>query len=376
VRDPRLDALRGACLVAMTAAHLTCCVGPLWVLTHPLLVVDAALGFVAVSGAVLGVTARRARQTAAARTARLWRRAARLWAAHLVLLTVGYLLRDATGEPSFLRDPDELGGWWVLLRDSALLLHVDVHLDVLPLYVLLLLLTPLALWGLQSEQTPALLLAAAAVWALTLVHGPPPLPGATGTFGWTGWQLPFVLGLAAGWHADRLRALPHRPRWTGGAALAVALIAALAHLDDRTALLPAWTVEGLDTLFAKAPPGPGAVLLLPACAVVGYATVTALRASRLVAGLALLGRHSLRGYLLLTAVAVWLPPLWNAQGQLERSALAVATTAGLVASARRQERTRARVRARTTTSHSAAEEPPALPGRRGPRGPSPDGADR
>lgn len=98
MRDPGLDALRGACLVAMTAAHLACCVGPLWVLTHPLLVVDAALGFVAVSGAALGVTARRARQSAAARTARLWRRAAGLWAARLVLLTVGH--RCATSPAS------------------------------------------------------------------------------------------------------------------------------------------------------------------------------------------------------------------------------------------------------------------------------------
>lgn len=343
MRDLRLDALRGACLVAMTTAHLACCTGPAWVLTHPLLVVDAALGFVAVSGVVLGLTSRQRR-----RTGRLLRRAAGLYAAHLVLLVVGYALRDLTGQPAFLKDPDQLGGWPVLLRDSVLLLHTGTHLDILPLYVVLLLLAPLALRALAAGRTGALLAVAGTGWALTLLLGAPPLPAAGMTFGWTAWQLPFLLGVTAGWHADRLRALPHR-RWAVGASTAlVAAVATVAHLEDRTSLLTPAVADALATTFRKSPPGPGAMLLLPAAAVVAFAAASALRRTRLIALLALLGQHALSSYLLLTAVVVWLPPVWVAGPVWERTLLALSTLALLVLQARFRAARAARARAAPT----------------------------
>lgn len=361
-RDVSLDVLRGCFVVAMVMAHLACCSSPVYVLTHPLVWVDAALGFVALSGLVLGMVQRRLHErgtgpVAAARV--VWRRALLLYGAHLVLLSVGYALRAATGQPRFLVDPATAydGGWPELLLRSALLLHTDVHLDILPLYVVLLLLVPLAVLALRRGRAALLLAGSAVLWAATLALGSPAgLPGAAGGFGWTAWQLPFTAALVLGWHRAAVVAAlaPARRPLLAVAAVVTVAVGTTAHLADR---LPAGLEDLLTgTVFSKHPPGPGALVALPAAALTLHAVVEAARRRGVaLAWLSLLGRNGLAAYLLLTATVVWLPPLFYAGPWWQRSLLALATLGAAVLLARSLERRRA---ARRPGSQPPGSQPP------------------
>ena len=138
-RDPVLDALRGACVVSMVVAHLA----PdsvLYRVTHPLVWVDGAAGFIFFSGLVLGITqrARSAGVGGAACRRWLWQRAAVIYLAHVTLVVVALGLRAATAGPAFVPPPAEIGSPPAVVLAVLTLGLQPPFLDILPLYVVLL----------------------------------------------------------------------------------------------------------------------------------------------------------------------------------------------------------------------------------------------
>ena len=145
MRYPSLDALRGLALVAMASAHLTYVGGSSYVeqVTHAAAWVDGAFFFVALSGVVTGLVHRRlvARRGLRASSAKLVRRSALIYAVHvgLVVLTVS----AASIEPNLLHETptwSELGGGVAGMREILSLTLQPNFIDVLPMYVVFLLL--------------------------------------------------------------------------------------------------------------------------------------------------------------------------------------------------------------------------------------------
>ena len=315
-RDPVLDALRGACLVSMVVAHLA----PdsvLYRVTHPLVWVDGAAGFIFFSGLVLGITqrARSAGVGGAACRRWLWQRAAVIYLAHVTLVSVALGLRAATAGPAFVPAPAEIGPPPAVVLAVLTLGLQPPFLDILPLYVVLLI-GAVGLTELLRRDRGALCLALSlAVYIASQIRADLFTPG-DGRGGrvpwvWGAWQLLFVGGLVAGWHWRRgLRpwAVRHRRRLLAGcAALFTTLVVTAQTLPHsaRTADL----VAAVEAVFAKFPLRPGVPIYLVAAAVVGYAVVAGLRGrctDVLVHPLARLGARSLDCYvaLSLTQLAV------------------------------------------------------------------------
>src|SRR3954454_9734595 len=92
-RDTAIDALRGACIVSMTTAHLAAGSWP-YLFTHSAVFIDGAVGFVLLSGVMVGRTQRRIadRDGLLAGQRKLLRRIGVIYAAHLALCVVGFLV--------------------------------------------------------------------------------------------------------------------------------------------------------------------------------------------------------------------------------------------------------------------------------------------
>jgi hypothetical protein len=239
-RRPELDALRGLMLVLMTLTHVPTRVsGPLG---QPLGFVSAAEGFVVLSafmaGWVYSDLARRQGNGAMWRAFEL--RAMKIYLCQSALLiflfTVVAALGVRTDQPAinnlisfFLDDP------WRGLRSGLLLLYNPPLLDILPMYVLFMLLSPplLALamrrgWFVVVALSLALWLGAQFGLGQLLYEtvGAParlkvPL-NQTGAFEPLAWQFLWVFGLCAGAGGARFVRGQPIPRWLVGAALAVA----------------------------------------------------------------------------------------------------------------------------------------------------------
>jgi len=218
-RDLRLDLLRGFCVFAMVVDHIG---GQSWLATitgdnH--FFVSAAEGFVFISGLVLGmVSLKRVRRAGLASAIR----AALQRAAKLYVLTIALTLALAT----YVGALGLPWGWSIHSSDfpgvvlSVLTLHRTFTLtDVLALYTLLMLISPIALLLLASGGTLLLLLGSWGLWAAYQLHPdqvafPWALEGGTG-FPLPAWQLLFATGLVLGYHwqglTRRLRRLPRIP---------------------------------------------------------------------------------------------------------------------------------------------------------------------
>ncbi|MGH9548691.1 MAG: OpgC domain-containing protein, partial [Terriglobales bacterium] len=215
-RLPELDALRGLMLVGMTLTHLPTqashysnqCLG----------FVSWAEGFVLLSalltGRVYGGLFQRSPWRAVFN--RLWRRSAKLYGYHLALLAVAFTAVAAvavhTQKPALLGLLDfYLAHHALAVVTSLLLLYCPPLLDILPMYIVLLLLTPFLLgvgqrWGWKFVLLPSALLwltaqfgARAWVHSLLVQRAGFPIPVENlGAFNLLAWQFLWAFGLWAG----------------------------------------------------------------------------------------------------------------------------------------------------------------------------------
>lgn len=223
-----LDALRGLMLVLMTLTHMP----TMYSLPsgQPFGFVSAAEGFVFLSafmaGRVYGARARR--DGLPAMQAAFHERALKLYLCQLGLLLLAFTLI------AWLGVHNQQGGVTGLLEfffidpkaavvGAALLLHNPPLLDILPLYIALMLVSPwllrLALqrgWGVVLAVSALLWLAeqwglglALYEWAVGLSGLPIPYKD-MGAFHWFAWQALWVAGL---WMGARQQPLPRMPVW-------------------------------------------------------------------------------------------------------------------------------------------------------------------
>jgi len=267
-RRIEIDALRGLMLVTMTLTHL-----PTRLRLYsdqPFGFVSAAEGFVFLSAFVVAAGWSRQVATRGAHHAgqRLRARALRVYGHHLALLafafTVAATLAAAGGRPG-LRNL--LGFYFefpgVALLSGPLLLYQPPLLDILPMYVVFLALTPALLKWTERRGFGALWVASAALWLFAQCDGRAllhsglreltgvPLPlDALGAFDLLAWQLLWLAGLWAGaTRGERFQ----KPALFWVSVLAVAGFAFWRHklagftfdLGARAALLDKWHLGAL-----------------------------------------------------------------------------------------------------------------------------------
>ena len=223
-----LDALRGLMLVLMTLTHMP----TMFSLPsgQPFGFVSAAEGFVFLSACMAGrVYGQRARRDGlAAMQSAFHERALKLYLCQLALLLLAFTVI------AWLGVHNRQGGVTGLLEfffidpkaavvGAALLMYNPPLLDILPLYIALMLLSPWLLrrglrTGWQGVLTVSGLLWLAEQWglglalyelAVTLTGLPIPYKD-TGAFHWTAWQALWVVGLCLG---AREKPLPRFPWW-------------------------------------------------------------------------------------------------------------------------------------------------------------------
>ena len=239
-----LDAVRGLMLVLMTLTHLpTRLSNPTG---QPFGFVSAAEGFVMLSAFMAGMvyTARERREGADAMRGAFFKRALKIYACQIALLiflmTVVALMGLLIGQEAIIN----LIGFYLdrplaALFSGLLLIYSPPLLDILPIYIVFMLVSPLLLlhglhrgWGgILGLSLLAWLLAqfdlGEAVYNAVTSVAPIPVPyRQTGSFEIWAWQFLWVLGLWMGsMQAERPDAPPTVfPRWMVRTAIAVALV--------------------------------------------------------------------------------------------------------------------------------------------------------
>ncbi|HAZ60038.1 MAG TPA: hypothetical protein DCY89_00530 [Gammaproteobacteria bacterium] len=323
-RDARLDALRGLLLVLMTITHVPSALSHLC--NGPFGVVSSAEGFVLLAACLCGSVYGRSleRDGHARMRSKVWARAGRVYAAHLlVLLPVAALaLHYGPVSPGLANHfgpliADPMAGFLLM----PLLLHAPPLFDVLPLYVLSLLCTP---WWLSVGQTHGwsrLLALAALLWGLAQcaqalrVAGVLPWwyaqPTALhpGHFDWLAWGGLWIVGLTLGVAARYGRIQPGlaRKRWRPLLPLALG-VAVCGFLLRHGLWPPTWFHPDLYLTMDKWTLGPLRLLNLAALVYLLWRW-NPRPPAWLLAPWARLGRHSLVVFSLhLPLVA--LAPLW------------------------------------------------------------------
>jgi hypothetical protein len=215
-RQTELDWLRGLMLVLMTITHL-----PTWFSAHvgqPFGFVSAAEGFVFLSAYLVGSVYSHIGNTRGYTAMRvvLWSRAAKVYAAHVALLLFLLFVLVPIAEVRGAHAITDLASFYASRPHTAvvtglLLAYNPPLLDILPMYVVFLLLSPLVLAHGARRGWGALLCVSAALWLYAQVGGAAhlyqsvarlvewPVPYAqTGAFSWLAWQLLWLAGLRAG----------------------------------------------------------------------------------------------------------------------------------------------------------------------------------
>ena len=215
-RQTELDWLRGLMLVLMTITHL-----PTWFSAHvgqPFGFVSAAEGFVFLSAFLVGsvyTRTARARGYAVMRRA-LWQRSLKVYAVHVALLLFLFWVLVPIAVDRGAHAIADLASFYVeqphqALAGGLLLAYNPPLLDILPMYVLFLALSPLALEHALRRGWGVLLTLGAVLWLFAQIGGARhvyesvaalvgwPIPYAqTGAFSLIAWQLLWLIGLRAG----------------------------------------------------------------------------------------------------------------------------------------------------------------------------------
>jgi hypothetical protein len=269
-----IDALRGLMLVLMTVTHIpTRFADPLG---QPLGFVSAAEGFVLLSGFVAGMInmQRQLRDGEVAMREAFHKRALKIYAAQAALLL--FLLGGVTAMGLALQQQaiTDLVSYFLeqplnALIGGLLLVYNPPLLDILPMYVIFMLASPLLLLHATHHGWAPILVVSAATWLCAqfglslaaydtlvgLVGVPVPFRQ-TGAFEMLAWQFVWVLGLwmGASQGAQRpVQPLPFPRRW-----VMVALVVAVVHLVWRHAVgqAPFGAHDSLNMLYDKWRLGP------------------------------------------------------------------------------------------------------------------------
>ena len=214
-RRPEIDALRGVFLVWMTLTHLPTHLSDL--VNEPFGFVSSAEGFVFLSALLVArLYIRQAAETGAALRTKLWKRALRIYSYHLILLAFAFTIAAAFAELAHRLALINLLNFYLAhpfdaIVGSLLLIYCPPLLDILPMYVIFLLITPFLLPIAAHRGWKGILLASGSVWLLAqfglrawvhhvVVHVTAlhiPLQD-TGSFNLFAWQMVWVSGLCIG----------------------------------------------------------------------------------------------------------------------------------------------------------------------------------
>lgn len=202
-RDLRLDLLRGFCLMVMLIDHLG---GNSWMYAitgHGEFYISAAEGFIFISGLVLGLIS--ARQTLAATIERILKRT---WTLYLVTIsiTVGFAATGFLTNLNIWYDVDPKWGENPLaFLVSALTLHTAFHgSDILVLYILLMLISPLAFFAFHQGKGWLVLLVSWLVWLGNLFYPQAFTLSFHTVFPLAAWQPIFFSALVIGYYRSWL----------------------------------------------------------------------------------------------------------------------------------------------------------------------------
>jgi len=315
-RDYRIDTLRGLLLVVMTIDH----VAPPWITRYSsetLGFVSAMEGFFILAGYAYVLAYRRYLD----QPGMLWRKSLRrglvIYGYHLSALAIafGVALFGAGDDGAWAeRAADARAFGWALVGWATVLIYRPQYFDVLPVYVLLLLLAPALLLGLNRPgSVVSIALCSALVWLLGRYWDPlsalaiavSPIPSV-----WPNlltWQLLFVLGmccavLPAQSPVAEWSRLPLVTAVIFG--LAVLCFAARHHFLELPPTILA--------LFSKANLAPLRVFNVLLLVQLGARLMAWFPLQARVAWLALLGRHSLEVFSFHILLAYAVPPLFGA----------------------------------------------------------------
>ncbi len=259
-RLPELDFLRGLMLVGMTLTHLPTSASHY---SNQLLgFVSWAEGFVLLSAILVGRVygSLLEQKSLGAVFKKLWLRAVKLYGYHLVLLAVAFTFVAAiavhTQKPALQGLLDfYLAHRALAVTSSILLLYCPPLLDILPMYILFLLLTPFILyigrrWGWKFVLAPsALLWLAAQLGIRGVVQGflvrhtglQVPLQN-LGAFNLYAWQFLWAFGLCAGMGGATRLLDWFKSRWT----IALSVLAVAVFLVMRYQLAPYFVTHPVD----------------------------------------------------------------------------------------------------------------------------------
>ena len=271
-RRLELDAVRGLMLVWITLTHLPTAASTY--VNQPFGFVSAAEGFIFLSALFTGrIYFRMAqREGYRAMTFKLWLRTLRLYGYHALLLTFAFLvavpIASRGNRPGLhnLLDFYFLAGPQQAVAEAALLIYRPPLLDILPMYIIFLLFTSVALLAAPQMGWKPILGSAAVVWLCAQFgfryaeHSfvgrfiPTRIPlNEMGSFDLWAWQLLWILGVWLGvrWAQNDLPI----ERWARWAAIPAALIAS-AGAEMRHAISNGMQLGAYEYLFDKWHLGP------------------------------------------------------------------------------------------------------------------------
>jgi hypothetical protein len=284
-RLPELDALRGLFLVWMTLTHLPTRFSDF--VNQPFGYISSAEGFVFLSALLIGrLYIRKSMEDPAGLRAHMWRRSLKLYAYHMFLLIFAFTIAASWAVHHHRAAITNLLNFYlnhpgIAILGSIFLIYCPPLLDILPMYVMFLFLTPLFLSAAVRMGWKIVLAASALIWLLAqfgmrdmvhawvvhITHLQIPLQE-TGAFNLFAWQMVWIVGLwlgACSAHHDVPLKLV--PRW--GVALS-ALVCIFFVGVRHTWFGPHLSEQALGFLLDKWQIGPLRVLNIAAFLVVFY----------------------------------------------------------------------------------------------------------
>jgi hypothetical protein len=284
-RRPELDALRGLFLVWMTLTHLPTRMSD--VVNTPFGFVSSADGFVFLSAMLVSqIYLRQAAGDHEVLRQKLWRRAARVYVYHVILLAVAFTVIAAIAVTKHRVALTNLLDFYiahpfVAVIGSLLLIYCPPLLDILPMYVIFLLMSPFVLYVAMKRGWTLVVCGSWLVWlaaqfglrvfvhniVVKVTHLQIPLQE-TGAFDLFSWQWIWVSGM---WIGAR-SAEGHNPlsRVRGGWVVLCGALCLFFICVRHHWLGPHLTTEAFGYTLDKWRIGPLRMVNLIACAVVVY----------------------------------------------------------------------------------------------------------
>jgi len=214
-RRPELDALRGLFLVWMTLTHLPTRFSDF--VNQPIGFISSAEGFVFMSALLVGrIYIREMLQDKARTHLKLFKRSLKIYGYHLLLLVLAFSVAATYAAHTHRTALTNLFNFYLAhpgtaILGSVLLLYCPPLLDILPMYVIFLVATPLVLSASLRFGWRKILVASFAVWLMAqfglrdlahnwivgITHLHIPLQE-TGAFNLFAWQAIWIVGLWLG----------------------------------------------------------------------------------------------------------------------------------------------------------------------------------